>query len=392
MEALWYFSGENGVFSVPDFQIIVNAQGELLPFATTCSEDVESVEEFTGFCRKHQVIILVGDQGRFHDSYLDAIPPELARLAFVTPFTAEVSRHQIDKLGVDAYLFAGMNHNDFVAVTKKAFDDKQATNVLQSEIKKYSDIAFTAMSSASEMGVVALLAESVQSAMDMTKLAQLTLNCINDLAMDGIVQFSFDNSVSIFPEHTSASYKRLLETMRSSNSRIVSHERFLVFSFDHVQLLITNAPIGNNERYGRMRDVLAQIASIAESRAKTLQVNEMLKEQQDNARMVMMLLEMASRDNRNSVKSIMTDLSFSLRQMAMGLDLTLAQETAMTSLADAALEALESLQEATIAVEGHFRSLLAQLDEAANLLDNNKDNKEKNNDEETSTGSKVELF
>jgi hypothetical protein len=118
----------------------------------------------------------------------------------------------------------------------------------------------------------------------------------------------------------------------------------------------------------------------------------MLKEQQDNARMVMMLLEMASRDNRNSVKSIMTDLSFSLRQMAMGLDLTLAQETAMTSLADAALEALESLQEATIAVEGHFRSLLAQLDEAANLLDNNKDNKEKNNDEETSTGSKVELF
>ncbi len=85
----------------------------------------------------------------------------------------------------------------------------------------------------------------------------------------------------------------------------------------------------------------------------------------------------------------MTDLSFSLRQMAMGLDLTLAQETAMTALADAALEALESLQEATIAVEGHFRSLLAQLDEAANLLDKN--NGEKNK-EDSSIGSKVELF
>ena len=389
MEALWYFSGENGVFSVPDFQIIVNSQGDLLPFATTCSEETESVEEFVEFCKKHQIIILVGDQGRFNDAYLEAIPPDLSRLAFVTPYTAEASRHQIDKLGVDAYLFASMNHNDFAAVIKKAFDDKQATNSLQSEIKKYSDIAFTAMSSASEMGVVALLAESVQSAMDMNKLAQLTLNCVNDLAMEGIVQFSFDQSVSIFPENTSASYKRLLETMRSSSSRIVSHERFLVFSFDHVQLLITNAPVNNNERYGRMRDVLAQIASIVESRAKTLQVNEMLKEQQDNARMVMMLLEMASRDNRNSVKAIMTDLSFSLRQMAMGLDLTLAQETAMTALADAALEALESLQEATIAVEGHFRSLLAQLDEAANLLDKN--NGEKNK-EDSSIGSKVELF
>jgi hypothetical protein len=390
MEALWYFSGENGVFSVPDNQIIVNNQGDLLPFATTCSEDVDSIEDFIEFCQKHEIIILVADQGRFHDSWLAGLPADVARLALITPNCTDASRHQIDNLDVDGYLFASMNHNDFASVIQKAFDDKQATNSLQSEIKRYSDIAFTAMSSASEMGVVALHAESIQSAMDLNKLAKLTLGCINEFALDGIVQFSFDRSVSIFPEHTSASYKRLLDTMRSSSSRIVSHDRFLVFSFDHVQLLVTNAPVNDNERYGRMRDVLAQVASITESRAKTLQVNQMLKEQQDNARMVMMLLEMASRDNRNSVKAIMTDLSFSLRQMAMGLDLTLSQETAMTTLADAALEALESLQEATIAVEGHFRSLLAQLDEAANLLDKN--NGEKDTEENSSTGSKVELF
>lgn len=390
MEALWYFSGENGVFSVPDNQLIVNNQGDLLPFATTCSEDAESIEDFIDFCQKHEIVILVADKGKFQDTWLAAIPADVTRLAFITPSSAETSRHQIDKLGVDGYLFAGMNHNNFASVIQKAFDDKQATNELQSEIKRYSDIAFTAMSSASEMGVVALHAESIQSVMDLNKLAKLTLGCINELAMDGIVQFSFDKSVSVFPENTSASYKRLLDTMRSSSSRIVSHDRFLVFSFDHVQLLVTNAPVNDSDRYGRMRDVLAQVASITESRAKTLQVNQMLKEQQDNARMVMMLLEMASRDNRNSVKSIMTDLSFSLRQMAMGLDLTLAQETAMTSLADAALEALESLQEATIAVEGHFRSLLAQLDEAANLLDKN--NGQPETEENSSAGSKVELF
>jgi len=390
MDALWYFSGENGVFSVPDDQIIVNSQGDLLPFAATCSEDAENVEEFSALCQRHQLIILVGDQGQFNDKYLSSISPEMPTLALISPYTTEISRNQIDNHDVDAYLFANMNHTDFHSVLKKVVEDKETVNALQMEMKKYSDIAFTAMSSASEMGVVALLAESVQTAMDMPKLAQLVLNCVNDLAMDGIIQFSFDKKILLFPENISASYKRLLDSTRSSTSRIVSHQRFLVFSFRHVQLLITNAPIEDSNRYGRMRDVLAQVASIAESRAKTLQANEMLKEQQDNARMVMMLLEMASKDNRNSVKTIMTDLSFSLRHMAVSLDLTLAQETAMTALADAALEALEGLQEATIAVEDHFRSLLEQLDLAANLLHNSTQKDEQ--DENSSSGLKVELF
>ncbi len=389
MEAIWYFSGKNGVFSVPDQQVIVNSQGDLLPFAASCAEDLVSATSFAQLCLQHQVILLVVDQGRFEDAYLNALPPDLARLAFISPYSTETARHQVDKLGVDAFVFAGMNHNDFASVMKKAVEDKQATNALQDELKKYSDIAFTAMNSASEMGMVALMAESAQSAADLARLAQLTINCTHDLGMDAVVQFTFDNNVTVFPETTSPSHRRILESALASNSRIVSHGRFLVFSFTHIQILILNAPNNDSDKYGRMRDVLAHVASIAESRAKTLQVNDMLKEQQDNARMVMMLLEMASRDNRNSVKEIMTELSFSLRHMAMGLDLTLAQETAMTALADKALESLESLQQATVAVEEHFRSLLQQLDDAANLLHSKIKNTAAEN---TIDGTKVELF
>lgn len=368
MEALWYFSGQNGVFSVPDQQIIINSQGDLLPFAASCATDIESLDNFSRLCQEHEVILLVADQGPFDETQLKMIPADLPCIAMLSPYSTEVSRKQIDEFSVDAFVFSGMNHMDFAAVMKKAVEDKHATNALQDEIKKYSDIAFTAMNSASEMGVVALFAEAVQRTSELPMLAQAAINCINDLGMEAVVQFHFDERARLFPEDIPASYKKLLESTLAASSRIVSHGRFLVFSFTHVQLLITNAPTNDNDRYGRMRDVLAHIASITESRAKTLQVNQMLKEQQENSRMVMMLLEMASRDNRNSVKSIMMDLSQSLRHMAVGLDLTLAQETALTALADAALESLESLQEATVAVEEHFRSLLAQLDLVADLL------------------------
>jgi hypothetical protein len=178
----------------------------------------------------------------------------------------------------------------------------------------------------------------------------------------------FEEDITIFPADVSISYQKLLHSARVSAARIVSQGRFLLFSFDHIQLLVTDAPHLDQERYGRLRDVLAHLVSIAEARAKTLKVNTLLKVQQDNTRMVMTLLEMAAADNRNSVKEIMTGLSNSLRVMATGFDLNMEQESELLSLSDRALNSLEGLQEATSAVEVHFRSLIQQLDTATNLL------------------------
>jgi hypothetical protein len=106
-----------------------------------------------------------------------------------------------------------------------------------------------------------------------------------------------------------------------------------------------------------------------------------------------MLLDMASKDNRNSVKEIMMDLSLSLRTMAMGMDLTLEQETQMLGLAERALNSLEGLQQATAAVEEHFRSLLEQLDGAASLLAHQHDSEPTDAfAEDSKKDSKVELF
>ena len=151
---------------------------------------------------------------------------------------------------------------------------------------------------------------------------------------------------------------------------------------------MTDALHLDQERYGRLRDVLAHLVSIAEARAKTLKVNTLLKIQQDNTRMVMMLLEMAAADNRNSVKDIMTELSGSLRAMATGFDLNMEQEAGLLSLSERALNSLEGLQEATSAVEVHFRSLLQQLDTASSLLQAGEDDQPVVDESD----SRVELF
>jgi hypothetical protein len=369
MDTLWLKSGSAQVFLVPEQQLIINRQGELLPYAASCAETSITPIKFAELCNEAQQVILLADTGLFDAEYLSLIPSSISIVAVLTEHVDAQLREQLSDCGVDGYLSAAMSARDIALSLGKIATEKTAAIALQAELKSFSNIAFTAMSSASEMGAVAVFAEKVQEVMELDQLAKLIQRCLGDFGLEGVIQFSFERDFSVYPKDASISCKRLLQGSLDSSARIISHSRFLLFSFEHLQLLITDAPFEDVERYGRLRDVLAHVASIAEARAKTLRVNQLLKDQQDNTRMVMMLLEMASKDNRNSVKDIMSNLSLSLRDLALGMDLTLEQEGAMLQLSERALNSLESLQEATMAVEDHFRSLVQQLDNVTSLLE-----------------------
>lgn len=391
MEALWVLAGPDRCYRVPDQELIVDRQGDVTKTGETylvSSSQLQEPGAWEALCAQADIVVLVAGDVQLNSLWLSSIPVSLPKVGFLDDRSQSDVRQQLAVLGVDGYISVVMSQPDFAVVLQKIHEDKQAINNLQEELKNFSAVAFTAMSSASEMGTVAVFAEKVQSCMELHRLANLIHVCLADLSLEGVVQFMFDEDISLFPPEIPASFARLLQSASEAETRIISHGRYLLFSFDHVQLLVTNAPHQDQERYGRLRDVLAHVTSIAEARAKALKVNTLLKVQQDNARMVMMLLEMAAADNRSAVKQIMTELSDSLRIMATGFDLNMEQEAELLSLSERALNSLESLQEATMTVEEHFRSLLPQLDEATLLLQAPPESAtaEENHD------SKIELF
>lgn len=393
MDTLWLLAGPDRCYRVPGRRVIVDKRGNLLDgmeaFLAHQPGEELGASEFAALLGQVDIAILVAGSQPLNKAWVDSIPAHFPKVGFLYETSAPEARLQLTVTGVDGYISVSVSQSDFEVVLQKIHEDKQAINNLQEEIKNFSAIAFTAMSSASEMGTVAIFAEKVQSCMELHRLANLVQVCLADLNLECIIQFIFDNDITVFPADVPVSYLRLLQSANESETRIISHGRFLLFSFGHVQLLVTNAPHLDRERYGRLRDVLAHVVSIAEARAKTLKVNTLLKIQQDNARMVMMLLEMAAVDNRTAVKTIMTELSDSLRIMATGFDLNMEQEAQLLYLSEKALNSLEGLQEATMAVEVHFRSLLQQLDEASSLL---QAAPEQEQTTDKSYDSKIELF
>jgi hypothetical protein len=368
MEKLWWFSESGHMFKVPGSEAMVDSEGSPQAGLMDYCVSPASPGEFASVCAGVDQLVLVFSRKSFDPAYLAAIPQDIPRLALIKSNTSVDARLQLEQLELDGLVFSPFTQDSIITSMKKSYDDRQSLSALQDELKNYSSIAFTAMSSASEMGQVAFYAQAVQNISSLERLAQQTLRSLSDLSVNGIVQFCFDETQDIYPKVVAPGYRRLLDQMRGSAHRIISQGRFLIFNFENAQILVTDAPVADGEKYGRLRDVIAHIASIAEARAKTIKANIMLKEQQENTRMVLMLLEMASKDNRQSVKKIMTELSLSLRELATGMDLTLQQETSLLQLSDHALTSLERLHEATDAIEDHFRSLVIQLDMAAKLL------------------------
>lgn len=368
MAKLWWFSDSNVFYCVPEGTSIIDDQGLPVDSADLYRVDVRNTVELSAQCELVDQVIMVSGRQLFSQEFLSTIPANLPNLALIKATTSADARVQLEQMDLDGWVFNPFTHEALSLSIQKAYEDKKSVLALQEELKSYSEIAFTAMSSASEMGIVAFYAQAVQGISNLERLADQTLGCLKDLSVNGYIQFSFDDSVEIYPKAIAPGYRKLFDQFRTSALRIVSHGRFLIFNFDNAQILIVNAPIADSDKYGRLRDVIAQIASIAEARAKTIKVNAMLIEHQDHIRNVIALLEMASRDNRNSVKRIMMDLSIALREQAVSLDLTLEQETSMLQLSERALTSLETLHELTDAAEGHFRSLVVQLDLAAKLL------------------------
>lgn len=387
MDALWLVGNPAQCYRVPDQQMIINAQDKLVANAAAYHVPVTTVAEFSDLCSRAALLVVVAG-AELAEGWLESIPGHLPKIGLLAHHRKDNVHEQLGALGIDAYASSAMSPADYDLVLRKVHDDKLALNALHQELKNFSSIAFTAMSSASEMGTVAVFAEKVQDVMELERLAHLIHACLSDLSVSGVVQFIFDQDVRLFPPQVSASYLRLLNFACESSARIVSQGRFLLFSFEHLQLLVTDAPVHEEERYGRLRDVLAHLVSIAEARAKTLKVNSLLKIQQDNTRTVMMLLEMSSRDNRHAVKEIMTELSDSLRMIATGFDLNMEQESALLGLSEKALVSLESLQETTTVIEEHFRSLVQELEAVSLLLDS----QEQVAQDQPEQDSRVELF
>lgn len=140
---------------------------------------------------------------------------------------------------------------------------------LKSRVDFATHAAMTVMSNMSELGALLESLKKFNSCTNCQQLAETVMHGVQDFDLQGVVlirtpgvHFTWTGVGAASPLEIS-----VIEHM-ASMERIVQFKSRMAINYDHVSLLISNMPVDDEARCGRLRDHLAMLVEGAEGRAQ----------------------------------------------------------------------------------------------------------------------------
>lgn len=279
-------------------------------------------------------------------------------------FTTQLfSEHDIDSV-----IFSPFTTGQMLVHLESANTQRITQKKLNQRIEIASSTAKTAMEAASEIGLVMHMFDWLDTAYVYSDVAKCIFKVCNNLGLKSVIQIVDDHDTYLFPDEAATdSLRHILANAFMSDVRIVSQKRLILIRMDYLVLMVTNAPWEDEARYGRIRDLLVQVAAIAEAKTRTIMVNGLIEEQHEKVMSIMNMMRRLSTDTQSNSREIMRQLSEDLEIAAMSLDLNEHQENHLLQLSEKALDSLESLYKTSDALEGHFYQLISSLTKVREL-------------------------
>ncbi len=247
---------------------------------------------------------------------------------------------------------------------QRGIDRKQA--IAQSQ--EAMNVAMEAMTSSSELGQILHFVKEVQAiqkssalaAAVMTIAAQFGLNCcvLIDEAEPLLLGCSADSMEA-----------RVLMKFRNADQRITHLGIRTVIHSDMIIILIKNMPLGDESRYGRLKDHLAVLADIANGRAQSIAAEWRIKQQRvkflhDLITLTEEKIKITSNEINEystSVTDTVSGMVIQLEAMLFSLGLEEDQEKQLMALANQTTATLDKTAEKTKTLDSHLSHILEAL-------------------------------
>ena len=257
-----------------------------------------------------------------------------------------------------------------IGVALRNGQTRHAQHELQGQVANAMQAAFTAMSSASEIGVVLQFMKGSFALQDNAALQHSMLQALQDLGLDASIQLRSLRGVSTVNAEGPCGQLEtgLVETL-ARRGHIVDAGRVTVFSYGQVSLAVKNMPREDGERNGRLRDNLAFLTEGAATRLaaldaawQQLQQAAVLAQLVGCARETLRVVDERFRYQQWASGDIMLRLRENIDRAFVRLGLTEGQERMIAQLITSASEECALLSEQGVDVEVSMKALLTALD------------------------------
>lgn len=254
-------------------------------------------------------------------------------------------------------------------------------------LEEKSRQAQTAIETAAEYGALLRFMDSAEKQQDLSSLAHLLVRQLAGKGLDAIVDITSANEKVVYPpEGAPAAHYAILGKLSVATTRTAELDRFLGFRYGAISLLVTNAPYRDPEKYGNLKDTLAHLCSIADSRARNIMIKRSINEQHAQMLAVLEVIRNAAKGYHEFSQRIMGELGKELEFAAGTFDIPAEDEAKLLSIAGNARDKLDAMHESREMTEHQFVELISTMSGLKALID------PPNSSNEQDQSDAIELF
>lgn len=247
-------------------------------------------------------------------------------------------------------------------------------SALADQSRMAQQVAFTAMTSMGELGVLMDFMRHSAACTGPEAIADSLLAALEAYGLHGVVQVRSRQGAldkSNIPQATSLQ-TAVMASLRDMGRIFVFGSRGIV-NYDCISLLVHNLPIDDEERLGRLRDNLALLAEAAETRLAGIEAVNTLSILQADATQTLtalrtLLSEAAQRMHvaRQQNQHHTVELLDSLARLVDSYQMTQIQRDTMREMIEEGIDESLRLHDEAALAEGDFTRVIALLEKLAN--------------------------
>lgn len=293
---------------------------------------------------------------------------------FVSAHDTAPERVAAYEAGGDDFVTKPITAHELRHKLRGAIEHRLRLQELAAQSSTAQQVAFTAMSSMGDLGVVIDFLRHSTGNNTYEALANQLIDAMAAWGLQGVVQvrgrnghLDRDSAGNMSPLQAS-----VLDNMRDMG-RIFELGSRAIINYAHVSLLIQNLPTDDPDKVGRLRDHLAVLAESADMRVASLDaVNERDLQKMGievvltELRCALQRINESTRGNRSNGQRHMLEALEHLSRTLRTLGLTEIQESYVDDLVKETLDETRQYFDEAATLEGEFNEVLTRLERLAN--------------------------
>ncbi len=226
-------------------------------------------------------------------------------------------------------------------LTKVALRLKAAAD--HAQLKQMADYAsqtaMTAMSSMGEMGVLLQTLQRFNRCVDLDELAASVVQALAEYSLNGMVRLRTTQELIMRSNQGAVSpiEESIIEQV-AAMGRIVEYRSRMSVSYEHVVLLVTNAPQDDEDRRGRLRDHLAVLAEGAQVSMLAIHRGIVIKRVLQQTNQALICIQDSERDMHVGTSLALQDMTDKLEQAYTSVGLSEKQEDFLAGIVSGGIE------------------------------------------------------